>query len=81
MLLAACATATETPTVEEPVVEEPVVEEPTEEPVVEEPTEEPVVEEPVDPAAVAAALPRNETLYYRWAAVECDCWLESILFQ
>ena len=72
MLLAACATATETPTVEEPVVEEPVVEEPTEEPVVEEPTEEPVVEEPVDPAAVAAALPRNETLYFngqQWGPV------------
>jgi peptide/nickel transport system substrate-binding protein len=73
MLLAACATATETPTVEEPVVEEPVVEEPVvEEPVVEEPTEEPVVEEPVDPATVAAALPRNETLYYaglQWSAI------------
>jgi peptide/nickel transport system substrate-binding protein len=64
MILSACKTATETPTVEEPVVEEPVVEEPE--------VEEPVVEEPVDPAAVAAALPRNETLYIaglQWSAV------------
>jgi len=64
MILSACATETETPTVEEPEVEEPVVEEPE--------VEEPVVEEPVDPAAVAAALPRNETLYIaglQWSAV------------
>ena len=64
MILSACKTATETPTVEEPEVEEPVVEEPE--------VEEPVVEEPVDPAAVAAALPRNETLYIaglQWSAV------------
>jgi len=71
MILGACAKATETPMVEEPGVEEPVVEEPTtEEPVV----EEPVVEEPVDAAAVAAALPRNETLYFngqQWGAVVC----------
>jgi peptide/nickel transport system substrate-binding protein len=64
MVLSACQTATETPAVEEPEVEEPVVEEPE--------VEEPVVEEPVDPAAVAAALPRNETLYIaglQWSAV------------
>ena len=69
MLLAACQTE---PT-ETPVVEEEVGEETTEETVVEA-TEEVVVEEvePVDPAAVAAALPRNETLYIaglQWSAV------------
>jgi len=57
MLLAACKTEpTETATVEEQVTEE-VVE---------------ATEEPVDPAAVAAALPRNETLYIaglQWSAV------------
>jgi peptide/nickel transport system substrate-binding protein len=51
MLLAACKTATETPTAEVPIVEEPI-----------------------DPAAVAAALPRNETLYFngqQWGPVVC----------
>ncbi len=65
MLLAACQTEpTETPVVEEQVGEETTVEE-TEVVVVEE-------EEIVDPAAVAAALPRNETLYIaglQWSAV------------
>lgn len=75
LILGACAPAAEPPAVEEPVAEEPVVEEPVvEEPVVEEPEEE----EPaaagvdVDIAAVAAALPRNETLYIaglQWSPV------------
>ncbi len=64
------APAVEEPVVGEPVVEEPVVEEkPTEAPA---PTEAPVVEEPADAASVAAALPRNETLYIaglQWSAV------------
>jgi peptide/nickel transport system substrate-binding protein len=64
MLLAACApAATEAPAAEEPVAEEPAAEEPKPEP-----TKEPVV----DAAAVAAALPRNETLYFngqQWGSV------------
>ena len=79
-ILGACAPAAEPPAVEEPVVEEPVVEEPVvEEPVVEEPVvEETEEEEPatagvdVDIAEVAAALPRNETLYIaglQWSPV------------
>jgi peptide/nickel transport system substrate-binding protein len=79
-ILGACAPAAEPPAVEEPVIEEPVVEEPVvEEPVVEEPVvEETEEEEPatagvdVDIAEVAAALPRNETLYIaglQWSPV------------
>ena len=62
MLLSACATtATEAPAAEEPAAEEPAA-------------EEPAAEEPADAAAVAAALPRNETLYFngqQWGAVVC----------
>ncbi|MCU0485711.1 MAG: ABC transporter substrate-binding protein [Anaerolineales bacterium] len=65
MLLAACAsTTTVAPVEEEPAAEEPAAEEPA--------AEEPAVEEPVDVAAIAAALPRNETLYFngqQWNSV------------
>jgi peptide/nickel transport system substrate-binding protein len=67
MVLSACATtATEAPMAEEPAAEEPAAEEPA--------AEEPMAEEPVDAAAVAASLPRTETMYFngqQWGAVVC----------
>ncbi len=68
LLLSACATAatTEAPAAEEPAAEEPAAEEPV--------AEEPAAEEPVDAAAVAASLPRNETMYFngqQWGSVVC----------
>ena len=61
LVLGACQPAAP----EEPVEEKPTVEEPVEEkPAVEEPAvEEPAVEEPASAAEIAAALPRNETVY------------------
>jgi peptide/nickel transport system substrate-binding protein len=62
MLLSACATAatTEAPAAEQPAAESKAT--------------EPPAAEPVDAAAVAATLPRNETLYFngqQWGAVAC----------
>ncbi len=68
MLLAACAS---TATTEAPMAEAPTAEAPAAEVV---PTEAPKAEEPVDAAAVAAALPRNETMYFngqQWGSVVC----------
>jgi peptide/nickel transport system substrate-binding protein len=67
--------AAEEPAAEEPAAEEPAAEEPAaEEPAAEEPAaEEPMeTEEPMDAAEVAAALPRNETMYFngqQWGSV------------
>ncbi|RLC90201.1 MAG: ABC transporter substrate-binding protein [Chloroflexi bacterium] len=77
LLLSACGPQTTAAPTEAPATEEPTeaateapTEEPTEEPT-EAPTEAPTAEA-VDPAAVAASLPRNETLYFngqQWGAV------------
>jgi peptide/nickel transport system substrate-binding protein len=69
MLLPACAPAADTPEPEETVVEETAAEETAAEETVAEETAE---EEVVDAAAVAAALPRNETMYFngqQWGSV------------
>jgi len=73
LLLSACGPQTTAAPTEAPATEEPTeaaTEAPTEEPT-EAPTEAPTAEA-VDPAAVAASLPRNETLYFngqQWGAV------------
>jgi peptide/nickel transport system substrate-binding protein len=74
MLLPACAPAADTPEPEETVVEETAAEETAAEETAAEETvaEETAEEEVVDAAAVAAALPRNETVYFnglQWGSV------------
>ncbi len=71
MMLASCVTAT----TQAPATQAPATKAPEEAKAPEATaTEAPKVEEPVDAAAVAAALPRNETLYFngqQWGAVVC----------
>jgi peptide/nickel transport system substrate-binding protein len=74
MLLPACAPAADTPEPEETVAEETAAEETAAEETAAEETvaEETAEEEVVDAAEVAAALPRNETVYFnglQWGSV------------